>query len=140
MLPDGEAVLFSVVSSFLPPDIWVRSLESEEERVIVENATFPRYAPTGHLLYVSDGALWAVEFDDVQLAVVGAPVQVVDGVLIKGAGSSVGAADVGIGANGTLQYERWWNIDVKRFRSKKQFLGYARASGHPSDHSQDHQT
>ena len=25
----------------------------------------------------------------------------------------------------TAQYERWWNIDVKRFRSKKQFLGYA---------------
>jgi hypothetical protein len=25
----------------------------------------------------------------------------------------------------TAQYERWWNIDIKRFRSKKQFLGYA---------------
>ena len=25
----------------------------------------------------------------------------------------------------TAQYERWWNIDVKRFNSKKQFLGYA---------------
>ena len=25
----------------------------------------------------------------------------------------------------TEQYERWWNIDIKRFRSKKQFLGYA---------------
>ena len=25
----------------------------------------------------------------------------------------------------TAQYERWWNIDVKRFTSKKQFLGYA---------------
>ena len=25
----------------------------------------------------------------------------------------------------TAQYERWWNIDVKRFRSKKPFLGYA---------------
>jgi hypothetical protein len=25
----------------------------------------------------------------------------------------------------TTQYERWWNIDIKRFRSKTQFLGYA---------------
>ena len=25
----------------------------------------------------------------------------------------------------TAQYERWWNIDITRFRSKKQFLGYA---------------
>ena len=25
----------------------------------------------------------------------------------------------------TAQYERWWNIDVNRFKSKKQFLGYA---------------
>ena len=23
------------------------------------------------------------------------------------------------------QYERWWNTDIKRFRGKKQFLGYA---------------
>ena len=23
------------------------------------------------------------------------------------------------------QYERWWNINIQRFRSKKQFLGYA---------------
>ena len=25
----------------------------------------------------------------------------------------------------TTQYERWWNIDIQRFRTKKQFLGYA---------------
>ena len=25
----------------------------------------------------------------------------------------------------TEQYERWWNTDIKHFRSKKQFLGYA---------------
>ena len=25
----------------------------------------------------------------------------------------------------TAQYERWWNIAIERFRSKKQFLGYA---------------
>ena len=25
----------------------------------------------------------------------------------------------------TAQYERWWSIDIKRFRGKKQFLGYA---------------
>ena len=25
----------------------------------------------------------------------------------------------------TEQYERWWNINIKRFRSKKRFLGYA---------------
>ncbi len=25
----------------------------------------------------------------------------------------------------TTQYERWWNIDIKRFRGKKQFLAYA---------------
>ena len=25
----------------------------------------------------------------------------------------------------TTQYERWWNTNIQRFRSKKQFLGYA---------------
>ena len=25
----------------------------------------------------------------------------------------------------TTQYERWWNINIQRFRTKKQFLGYA---------------
>ena len=24
----------------------------------------------------------------------------------------------------TAQYERWWNIDIQRFRSRQQFLGY----------------
>src|SRR5207244_12951587 len=27
----------------------------------------------------------------------------------------------------TSQYERWWNIDIKRFRSKRQFLEIGRA-------------
>ena len=32
----------------------------------------------------------------------------------------------------TAQYERWWNIDIKRFRSKGHFLGYAgRYARHP---------
>jgi hypothetical protein len=48
--------------------------------------------------------------------------------LREAARAGVLQADLDRGALSRLlaaQYERWWNIDIKRFRSKNQFLGYA---------------
>ena len=104
ILPDGKAVLYASASTGEAPSIRGRSLVSGEEKVVVENATFPRYVPTGHLLYVAAGALWAVALDVEELTAVGDAVQVVDGVLVKGRANTVSAADVGIGANGTLVF------------------------------------
>ena len=98
MLPGGESVLFAAVGGGRS-DVRVRSLASGEEKLVVQGATFPLYAGTGHLLYVAGGVLWGVAFDVEQLEVVSDAVPVVDGVMIKGpSGTGLGAADIGIAA------------------------------------------
>jgi serine/threonine-protein kinase len=105
VLPDSSAVLFASVDSRGVSEIRVRSLQSGDEKLLVPEATFPRYSASGHLLYVADGLLWAVRFDVSRLEVVGDPVPVVDGVMIKGPRQTgMGAANVGIAHNGTLVY------------------------------------
>ena len=61
----------------------------------------PRYVSTGHLVYgVEDGSVMAVPFDLRSLELVGNPVPVVDGVVMKGSG----AANFSISDNGRLVY------------------------------------
>ena len=61
----------------------------------------PRYVSTGHLVYaVEDGSVMAVPFDLRALEVVGNPVPVVEGVVMKGSG----AANFSISDNGRLVY------------------------------------
>jgi serine/threonine-protein kinase len=105
ILPGEEAVLFATLDAKGSSDIRVRSLISPEEKVVVRGATFPRYARTGHLVYVAEGVLWAVGFDLDRLDVVGEAAPILDGVLIKGTRpGGLGAADVALSRDGTLVY------------------------------------
>lgn len=84
VLPDGDAVLFTIsrlVADLGPPgmqgeesQIAVLSLDTGEQKVLVEGGSYPRYSPTGHLLYGAEGALWAVGFDLTRFETVGNPV------------------------------------------------------------------
>ena len=104
-LPGGQAVLFAAVGGTGQEEVRVRSLDGDDEQILVEGATFPRYADTGHLLYVANGVLWGIAFDLGRLTTLGEPVPVVDGIMIKGPGQSgFGAANVGLSENGTLVY------------------------------------
>ena len=86
VLPDGNAVLFTVWSGSLDDArIAVRSLETGEQRVLVDG-TNPHYAPTGHIIFGRDGSLWAVPFDVDALEVTGAITPVLEGVQINGGG------------------------------------------------------
>jgi serine/threonine-protein kinase len=105
VLPGGREVLFGSVNSRGASEIRVRSLEDGREKLLVQDATFPRYAASGHLLYVAGGLLWAVRFDADGSEIVGDPAPVVDGVMIKGVGrAGMGAANVAVAENGTLVY------------------------------------
>jgi serine/threonine-protein kinase len=98
-------VLFATLDAKGASEIRARSLVSGVEKVVVRGATFPRYAGTGHLLYVADGVLWAVAFDVDRLDVTGEAVPILDGVLIKGTRpGGLGAADVALSRDGTLVY------------------------------------
>ena len=104
-LPDGRALLYAAVNARGDSEVRVLSLDGGDDRVLVEHATFPRYASSGHLIYVADGVLWAAAFDPKEFVLVGTPVPIVDGVMIKGPRQTgLGAANVGVADNGTLVY------------------------------------
>ena len=77
----------------------VLSLETGEVKVIGPGS-YPRYVPTGHVVYGVQGNLWAVAFDLNRLETVGDPVPVQEGVLTKAAGT----ANFSVAENGSLVY------------------------------------
>ena len=101
VLPGGEAVLFSVLrTSVEDSEIAVLSLTTGEQKAVIRGGAFPRYSPTGHLVYGVQGNLWAVRFDLSRLETVGDAVPVQEGVLTKGFGTT----NFGVSQNGSLVY------------------------------------
>ena len=101
ILPGGEAVLFTIRASPIEESqIAVLSLDTGEQKVVIRGGSYPRYSPTGHLLYGVEGNLWAVGFDLSRLETVGDPVPVQEGVLTK----PQGAANFSVSENGSLIY------------------------------------
>jgi dipeptidyl aminopeptidase/acylaminoacyl peptidase len=96
-------VLLSVRPNGEDPDEWeilARDLGNGTERVIVAGGTNPRFAASGHLLFVRQGALWAVPFDPQGLEVRGRPVPIQLGVMTE----LDGLAHYAVASNGTLVY------------------------------------
>jgi Tol biopolymer transport system component len=89
-LPGGKAVLFNAREwgQHYTIRVVVLSLETGEQRVLVENAVMPLYAPSGHLVYSRGSELMAVPFDVKELEVTGSPVKVVEGLRHTTAGES----------------------------------------------------
>ena len=100
VLPGGHAVLFTILGTNNESQIAVLSLDTGEHKTLMRGS-FPRYAPTGHLLYGVQGNLWAVGFDPDRQETFGDPVPVLEGVLMKDEG---GGANVGVSENGSLIY------------------------------------
>ncbi len=78
ILPGGKAVVFSPnrVEGW---GIRVLSLETAEEKILIQQGGFPRYAPTGHLIYGLNRTLLAAPFDLETLEVTGASTPVLEG-------------------------------------------------------------
>ena len=80
LLPGGEAVLFKTQGTGSDDNqIWVQSLTTGARHRLVEDAEFPTFSLTGHLVYVQDGNLIAALFDPERLELLGPAVTVVDG-------------------------------------------------------------
>jgi len=104
ILPGGKAVLFtssSTLAAFNDADLVVQPLSGGAPKVIQRGGFYGRYAPSGHLLYVHDGTLWAAPFDLSQLAVSAPPVPLIEGVTSNAAN---GGAQLAVSASGTLVY------------------------------------
>jgi serine/threonine-protein kinase len=103
-LPDGKAVLFTAAptnASWANAQVAVQSVGTGERQNLIKEATHPRYAVSGQLIYAQGGSLMAVPFDLQRLAVTGAAVPVVESVLQS---PSSGAAQYSFSATGSLVY------------------------------------
>ena len=109
VLPGGKAVVFLVRYNQRwgsGEQIVVRSLETGDQKVLVENATDPRYVPTGHLVYAETGRLMAAPFDLEQLELTGPAVPMVEDLIhLYGRGvMGEGAAEYTFSSSGSLAY------------------------------------
>ena len=100
VLPGGRAVLF-VGGNPQTLIVAVQEIGTGRRKNLLQNAWFPKYAPTGHLVYVQGTTLMAAPFDPKRLEIVGASVPVVEGIALA---TTAGAAQYSFSLTGTLLY------------------------------------
>jgi serine/threonine-protein kinase len=104
ILPGNETVLFTgaaTLADWESSNIEATSLKTGETRILVRGGYYGRYLPSGHLVFVRQGALYAVAFNLARIEVQGRPVAVMDDV----AGNAAeGGGQWDISRNGTLVY------------------------------------
>jgi Tol biopolymer transport system component len=96
----GKAIIYT--SSLGRPDsgdIEVFDVATKTSRKLLPGAA-ARLVPTGHLVFVRGGALWAVKIDEQSLQVQGTPVPVVEGIRVEAGG----AVQYNVARDGTLMY------------------------------------
>ncbi len=103
VLPNGKGILIAIGVANAPRAIGIVDMITRKRRVIVNNAVYARYVPTGHLLYVTtDRTLMVVRFDQNKMEVTGEPTVVAEGLRLA-ASSTV---DLAVSENGSLLYIR----------------------------------
>jgi serine/threonine-protein kinase len=107
-LPAG-AILYAVLTGmdFDPTRIAVQSLDTGEREILLEEGNYPRYAPSGHIVYAGAAnqtrvtSVHALRFDAARLRVVGDPVAVADSVVWTWSGR---VAQFDFASDGSLVY------------------------------------
>jgi len=94
-LPQGNAVLFDARVKDLRNQVRVLSLDTGEQKILLEEGLNAYYAPTGHLVYQQGSILTAIPFDLRKLEVSGLPLRIFDGIR---------AVDYALSSHGTLIY------------------------------------
>jgi len=103
-LPGAKALLFTAHSSLTNFDnavIVAQSLETGKRKTVIKGGYYARYAPSGHLLYVNQGTLFAVPFDVNRLELSGQPIPMVANVATN---PNTGGAQLDFSQTGTLVY------------------------------------
>jgi eukaryotic-like serine/threonine-protein kinase len=112
VLPGGDAVLYTITKERFPrwdeTQIAVYSRRAGTSKILVEGGADARFASTGYLVYVKEGALFAAPFDEEKLELAGGAVGVAADVMqaayFRIQGDDTGAAQFSISATGTLVY------------------------------------
>ncbi len=105
LLPGGEWVLFTEATGlgWNEGSIVAESLITGERVELIAGGTEGRWVPTGHIVYVRDGTLFAVPFDLGAMEVTSGPASMVEGIRTAG-GNFTGAANYGFTSRGGLVY------------------------------------
>jgi serine/threonine-protein kinase len=98
-------IVFTVATnnseSYDDASIAVFSPATGRGKMLIEGGFYPRYSPSGHIVYARAGSLFAVPFDAKSQAVTGQPIKLLDGVMMS---RNSGVANFDISASGTLVY------------------------------------
>jgi serine/threonine-protein kinase len=101
LLPGGRTVLYQVQGRQgigTPWQIVAESLETGE-RLVLGEGTSPHYAPTGHIVFVRGGLVWAAPFDEDRRATAGVPASIAEAIRMN-----PGTADFALARDGTFVY------------------------------------
>ncbi len=98
-LPGGKSLLFAVASGDRRR-IDALVLATGERRTVVDDATLPLYARSGHIVFFRNGELLAAPFDADRLALIGSPVQAVEKLPVQ----LRGVPSMDISNSGTVAY------------------------------------
>jgi serine/threonine-protein kinase len=105
VLPGGKHILFMIrrgsAQDVDVSDIAVADVDTGKHQVVMRGAAFPRYATSGHLLFVRSGSLYAVGFDTTAQRVSGSPVLIAGGIAVH---SDVGGAHYAVSSDGSLAF------------------------------------
>jgi serine/threonine-protein kinase len=107
ILPGGKHLLFTQANLTNSADRWdkarviVQSLESGEQKTVVETGSDGRLLPSGHLVYAVGGVVYGAPFDLDSLSLRGTPVPMIEGLR---RGGPTGAAQFAVSATGSVAY------------------------------------
>jgi serine/threonine-protein kinase len=113
----GKAVLYTSISAnqngnFENANIVVQPLPSGTRKVLLRGGYYGRYMPSGQLVYLHEGTIFAASFDRARLELTGPPVPAVEGVEMN---PFAGAGQLAVSNSGALVYlPRAWRIDENR--------------------------
>ncbi len=109
-LPDGRAVLFTVMRHLLDsqPSIALLRMDTGEWHTLFPDAADARYDSLGHLVFLRQGTLMAVQFDLSQLKTIGQPVALIDNMMqalfVPNTDYHTGAGQFAISKTGSIVY------------------------------------
>jgi len=113
VLPGGNAVLFTSHSTtgagFDDATIVVQPLPDGARKIVHKGGYYGRYVPSGHLVFLRRGTLFAAPFSLARLEVTGPPVPVVEGVTSN---TNQGSAQFSVSTSGTLVYRSGRGADA----------------------------
>jgi Tol biopolymer transport system component len=105
VLPGGKALLFTSdthTNNYEDAEIVAYSMASGQRKTLQRGGFYARYLPSGHVVYMHAGTLFAVPFDLKRLEVTGQPAPVLEDVATNPVGS--GGAQFSFSDTGNLAY------------------------------------